>query len=69
MAGLVRRKAGAKNKQIRKSNRTKRYRKDMDTVVLVDMLPKNTEALLNQEEDETKPALGQVYCVNCARYF
>ena len=31
MAGLTRRKAGAKNKQIKKANlKTKRYRRDVD---------------------------------------
>ena len=33
------------------------------------MLPVNTHKLLNQELDESKPALGQIYCVACARYF
>ena len=70
MAGLTCRKKGHKHKQIKKANlKTKRYRRDVDQVVLTDMLPENTKKLLNQDPDETKPGLGQFYCVTCARYF
>ena len=70
MAGLTCRKKGHKHKQIKKANlKTKRYRRDIDQVVLDDMLPENTQKLLNQELDEYKPGLGQHYCLHCARYF
>ena len=70
MAGLTRRKAGAKNKFIKRANlKTRNYRRDIDQVVLDDMQPENTEKLLNQPLDEYKPGLGQYYCVPCAKYF
>ena len=70
MAGLTCRKKGHKHKQIKKANlKTKRYRRDVDQVVLEDMQPENSKKLLNQELDEYKPGLGQYYCVTCARYF
>ena len=70
MAGLTSRGSRAKNKHIKKANlKTKRYRRDIDQVVLEDMLPENTQKLLNQPLDEYKPGLGQHYCVPCARYF
>ena len=70
MAGLTCRKKGAKNKAIKKANlKTKRYKRDVDQIVLEDMLPENTVKLLNQDMDEYKPGLGQYYCVSCARYF
>ena len=48
MAGLTCRKKGHKHKQIKKANlKTKRYRRDIDQVVLDDMLPENSEKLLN----------------------
>ena len=49
--------------------KTKRYRRDVDQVVLDDMLPENSEKLMNQPIDEYKPGLGQNYCLHCARYF
>ena len=70
MAGLTCRKKGAKNKHIKKANlKTKRYRRDIDQVVLEDLQPENERKLLNQEIDEEKPGLAQFYCVHCARYF
>ena len=70
MAGLTCRKKGHKHKQIKKANlKVKRYRRDVDQVVLDDMQPDNAEKLLNQELDEYKPGLGQHYCLHCARYF
>ena len=39
---------GHKHKQIKKANlKTKRYRRDIDQVVLEDMLPENIKKLLN----------------------
>ena len=70
MAGLTCRKKGHKHKEIKKANlKTKRYRRDVDQVVLEDMVPENAEKLLNQELDEYKPGLGQHYCLHCSRYF
>ena len=70
MAGLGCRKKGHKHKQIKKANlKTKRYRRDVDQVVLEDMEPENAIKLENQELDEYKPGLGQHYCLTCARYF
>ena len=70
MAGLTCRSKGHKHKQIKKANlKTKRYRKDVDQVVLEDMLPQNAEKLANQPLDEYKPGLGQHYCLHCSRYF
>ena len=70
MGQVARRKAGVKNKHINRANlKTKRYRRDVDEIVLTDMLPENSEKLLNQEMDEAKPGLGQHYCLHCARYF
>ena len=48
MAGLTCRKKGHKHKDIKKANlKTKRYRRDVDQVVLDDMKPENAEKLLN----------------------
>ena len=48
MAGLTCRSKGHKHKQIKKANlKTKRFRKDIDQIVLDDMQPENTEKLLN----------------------
>ena len=70
MAGLTRRSCGHKHKQIKKANlKTKRYRRDVDQVVLEDMIEENAQKLLNQDMDEYKPGLGQHYCLPCARYF
>eukprot|EP00356_Strombidium_inclinatum_P006497 CAMPEP_0170492084 /NCGR_PEP_ID=MMETSP0208-20121228/11640_1 /TAXON_ID=197538 /ORGANISM="Strombidium inclinatum, Strain S3" /LENGTH=140 /DNA_ID=CAMNT_0010767775 /DNA_START=8 /DNA_END=428 /DNA_ORIENTATION=- len=70
MAGLTCRKKGAKQKHIKKANlKTKRFRRDVDQVVLEDMLPENEKKLLNQPLDEHKPGMGQHYCVHCAKYF
>ena len=42
------RRKGAKNKHIKKANlKTKRYSRDVDQVVLEDMLPDNSKKLLN----------------------
>ena len=43
MGQVAKRKATGKNKQIKKANlKTKRYRRDIDQVVLTDMLPDNS---------------------------
>ena len=70
MGSITRRKPGAKNKQIKKANlKVKRYNRDVDQVVMEDMLPENAVKLQNQELDETLPGLGQHYCLHCTRYF
>ena len=70
MAGLTCRSKGHKHKAIKKANlKTKRFRRDVDQIVLDDMLPENTEKLLNQPLDEEKPGLGQFYCLHCSKYF
>ena len=70
MAGLTCRKKGAKNKHIKKANlKTKRYRRDIDQVVLDDCQPEKAEKLENQDIDEEKPGMAQHYCLHCARYF
>ena len=70
MAGLTCRKKGAKNKHIKKANlKTKRYRRDIDQVVLGDLQPANAEKLENQEIDEEQAGLAQFYCLHCCRYF
>ena len=38
-------------------------------IVLKDMVPAATQALLNQKPNEEKPGLAQHYCVPCARHF
>ena len=58
----------ARNKQYRKARKTSRKTKDIDQIVLKDMLPEETEKLNNQEIDENLPGLGQHYCITCARY-
>ena len=70
MAGLTSRHKGHKHKQIKKANlKTKRYRRDVDQVVLEDMLPENAVKLNNQPIDEYQTGLAQHYCLHCARYF
>ena len=70
MAGLTSRGSNRKNKHIKKANlKTKRYKRDIDQIVLTDLQPANSEALLHQPVDEYKPGLGQNYCLHCSRYF
>ena len=59
------------NKQYQKSRMTKRSAptRDIDQIVLIDMMPAMTEKLTHQPIDENKPGMGQHYCVCCARYF
>ncbi|KAK9469397.1 hypothetical protein V1512DRAFT_256156 [Lipomyces arxii] len=53
---------------IRRS-KTKRRTRDLDQVHEDLSSEKKVEKLLNQPLDETKPGLGQFYCVACAKYF
>lgn len=41
----------------------------IDQIVLEDMLPAATEALLNQKPSEDLPGLGQNYCITCASHY
>ena len=59
----------SKNKALYKAKRTRRYGRDIDQIVLGDMLPEETQRLLNQPLNENLPGLGQHYDVHCARYF
>ncbi|MCH0628768.1 hypothetical protein JNB11_02130 [Kocuria palustris] len=52
-----------------KRYKTKRRTRDLD-LIYNDLLSKELiNALKNQELDETKPGLGQYYCIHCAKYF
>ncbi|KAK9449947.1 uncharacterized protein V1518DRAFT_415132 [Limtongia smithiae] len=53
---------------IRRS-KTKRRTRDLDQVHSDLVSPKTKTALLNQKLDESKPGLGQYYCIECAKYF
>ncbi len=70
LMGRVRRKNNvAKHKEIGKARRTRHYKRDIDQIVLEDMLPENVEKLLHQDINEDLPGLGQHYCITCARHF
>jgi bud site selection protein 20 len=65
-----RRKANGARNRVPQANRKMKngYVKDIDQIVLMDMLEENTQKLNNQPVDEDKPGLGQFYCIPCARY-
>lgn len=49
--------------------KTKRRTRDLD-LVYNDLLSKESiSKLKNQPLDETKPGMGQYYCIECAKYF
>ena len=52
-----------------KRYKTKRRTKDLDLIYEELTSQKQIESLLNQPIDETKPGLGQHYCIHCAKYF
>lgn len=52
-----------------KRYKTKRRTRDLDLVYDDVSSPDTIRRLKNQEIDETKPGLGQYYCVECAKYF
>lgn len=52
-----------------KRYKTKRRTKDLDLVYNDLASRESVHALKNQPLDETKPGLGQYYCVECAKYF
>ncbi|ODV96476.1 hypothetical protein PACTADRAFT_23509, partial [Pachysolen tannophilus NRRL Y-2460] len=52
-----------------KRYKTKRRTRDLD-LIFKDLSSKESiEKLKNQPLDETKPGLGQYYCIHCAKYF
>lgn len=52
-----------------KRYKTKRRTKDLDLIYEELASQKQIDGLLNQPIDETKPGLGQHYCIHCAKYF
>lgn len=52
-----------------KRYKTKRRTRDLDLVYKDLSTKESVYALKNQPLDETKPGLGQYYCVECAKYF
>lgn len=52
-----------------KRYKTKRRTRDLDLVYNDLSSKESVRALKNQPLDETKPGLGQYYCVECAKYF
>lgn len=53
---------------LKKGWRTKRRTKDLDEIDK-DLIPAQSEKIINQEVDLDKPGLGQFYCVHCAKHF
>lgn len=52
-----------------KRYKTKRRTKDLDLIYEDLASQEKITKLLNQPLDETKPGLGQHYCIHCAKYF
>ncbi|AET37751.1 Bud20p Ecym_1531 [Eremothecium cymbalariae DBVPG len=52
-----------------KRYKTKRRTKDLDLIFEDLASQQKIQQLLNQPVDETKPGLGQHYCIHCAKYF
>lgn len=52
-----------------KRYKTKRRTRDLDLVYKDLSTKESVYALKNQPLDETKPGLGQYYCIECAKYF
>lgn len=63
-----RRKKTAADKQHSRALKLKHYYKDLDQIHS-DLQPTNADKLLNQPIDEDLPGQGQIYCLQCARYF
>ncbi|AQZ15235.1 BUD20 (YLR074C) [Zygosaccharomyces parabailii] len=51
-----------------KRYKTKRRTKDLDVIFQELSSKEKIQELLNQPLDETKPGLGQYYCIHCAKY-
>ncbi|EGG14045.1 hypothetical protein DFA_11808 [Cavenderia fasciculata] len=58
----------AKNKSYYRATKTANRKKDIDQI-WDDMQPGKIEKLQKQEIDVDKPAMGQIYCIPCAKYF
>ncbi|CUS22764.1 LAQU0S06e05490g1_1 [Lachancea quebecensis] len=52
-----------------KRYKTKRRTKDLDVIYDELKSQEQIQKLMNQPLDETKPGLGQHYCIHCAKYF
>lgn len=52
-----------------KRYKTKRRTRDLDLIYDDLSSKEKINVLLNQPLDETKPGLGQHYCIHCAKYF
>lgn len=52
-----------------KRYKTKRRTKDLDLIYDDLSTKESIQKLLNQPLDETKPGLGQHYCIHCAKYY
>lgn len=52
-----------------KRYKTKRRTKDLDLIYDELTSQSKIQSLLNQPIDETKPGLGQHYCIHCDKYF
>lgn len=48
--------------------KTKRRTRDLDLIFKDLSTPESIELLKHQPLDETKPGLGQYYCIHCAKY-
>lgn len=51
-----------------KRYKTKRRTRDLDLIHQDLATPESIRKLKNQPLDETKPGLGQYYCIECAKY-
>lgn len=51
-----------------KRYKTKRRTRDLDLIYNDLSTKESVQKLLNQPLDETKPGLGQYYCIHCAKY-
>lgn len=51
-----------------KRYKTKRRTRDLDLIYNDLSTKESVQKLLNQPLDETKPGLGQHYCIHCAKY-
>lgn len=66
--GRVRRKRKPHHNANHAIHRTRRYTRDQDQIH-ADLSNETTRSkLLNQPLDESKPGMGQYYCIECARY-
>lgn len=57
----------AKNKDYKKARRTRRRKKDVDQIQ--DEIKLHSIGKFKQELDEDLPAMGQIRCIPCSRFF